>query len=347
MLGVIDNVEISCVAAAVSRRRVSVEERCSEFLPPKKAARMARGTGIVELSIAEDDVFSSDLCYAAAARVFSEEIRREDIGAVIFISQMPDSMVPATSFYLQHRLGLPSKVVAFDVTQGCSGFAYGVYIAASLVSNLHTHVLLCCGDIGSRGAYPQDTSLFAIVGDAGSAAIISPCPVEKKKKLYFNIDSFGERTQVLFRERSGYRSLPLTDSSGRLTLERSNYSVMDGMGIMDFSLHDTPANINNLLQYAQLSIERLDIAIVHQAQKLIVESLADKLGLPREKVPFKSGHIGNTDMATIPVCLTELKKDGEYYPWHTVLLSGFGVGLSVASLIADLSETKVLETIEI
>ncbi len=122
---------------------------------------------------------------------------------------------------------------------------------------------------------------------------------------------------------------------------------MDGMGIMDFSLHDTPANINNLLQYAQLSIDKLDIAIVHQAQKLIVESLADKLGLPREKVPFKSGHIGNTDMATIPVCLTELKKDGEYRPWKTALLSGFGVGLSVASMIVDLSETKVLETIEI
>ena len=347
MLGIIEGVVISAVAATVSKCRVSMEERCAKLLSPKQALRLARGTGITELSIAPKTMFSSDLCVAAAERLFGAGINKESIGAVVFVSQTPDSLVPSTSFYIQKRLGLGSDILAFDVTQGCAGFVYGVYIASSLLSNLDKSVLLLCGDTGSREASPEDTSLFSIIGDAGSAAIVSRSPRDNVPKIYFNIESYGERTQILYGERSGHKAFHLTDADGNRTLDRSNYTVMDGMGIMDFSLYEVPANIEALLRYAKISKEDVEIALVHQAQKLIVESLADKLGLPREKVPFKSGHIGNTDMATIPVCLAELKKDGEYRPWHTVLLSGFGVGLSVASLVADLSETKVLETIEI
>lgn len=347
MLGTIGNVGISHVAAVVPKQRIPVEERCSALMTAKKAVRMARGTGITELSIAPQTMFASDMCVAAAENLFENGASRGQIGAVVFVSQTPDSMVPATSFYIQERLQLGTDILAFDVTQGCAGFAYGLYIASSLLSNLDKSVLLLCGDTGSREASPEDTSLFSIVGDAGSAAIISRCRGSGAKKIFFNIESYGERAQVLYGERSGHRAFHLTNPEGKRTIERSNYTVMDGMGIMDFSLHEVPANIEALLHYANVEKGEIEMAIVHQAQKLIVESLADKLGLPREKVPFKSGHVGNTDMATIPVCLTELKKDGEYRPWKTALLSGFGVGLSVASMIVDLSDTVVLETGEI
>ncbi len=347
MIGAIRDVGIDLLASTVSKTRVPVAERCASLMSPKKAERMVRGTGVEKISIADSDVFASDLCFASANRLLDCGAKREEIGAIIFVSQTPDYTIPATSFYLQDRLGLPTDVLAFDVTQGCAGFTYGLYIAASLLSNLDKNVLLCCGDTASRKAYPGDTSLYSLLGDAGSAAIIRRYPKQSGKDIYFNIESFGNRAATLHRDRGGARAPWITDADGHITGDRSNYTVMDGMGIMDFSLHETPANIEALLQYANISKDQLDIAVVHQAQKMIVESLADKLGLPREKVPFKSGHIGNTDMATIPVCLTELKKGGEYRPWKTALLSGFGVGLSVASMIVDLSDTVVLETGEI
>ena len=121
---------------------------------------------------------------------------------------------------------------------------------------------------------------------------------------------------------------------------------MDGMGITEFSLKETPDNIEKLIEYAGVNKSDIDVALFHQANKMIVESLGDKLKLPRERVPFKCEDIGNTSSASIPVCMTELKRRGEFGSFKTALLSGFGVGLSVASLIMDLSETNVLETLQ-
>ena len=79
---------------------------------------------------------------------------------------------------------------------------------------------------------------------------------------------------------------------------------------------------------------------------IIVSSLADKLNMDREKVPFECAEIGNVSSASIPVCMTELKKNHRYGSYKTALLSGFGVGLSIASVIMDLSDTEVLETFD-
>ena len=96
------------------------------------------------------------------------------------------------------------------------------------------------------------------------------------------------------------------------------------------------------------SFDDVDIALVHQANGLIVNSLAEKLGMSSEVMPFKCANIGNTDMASIPTAMTELKKDGaDYTKYHKALLSGFGAGLSVASMIMDLSDINILPTNEI
>ena len=122
---------------------------------------------------------------------------------------------------------------------------------------------------------------------------------------------------------------------------------MEGMTVMDFSLEDTPNNIEKLLTYANIDRQSIDVALFHQANKIIVESLGDKLKIDRSKVPFKCSEIGNTSSASIPACMTELKKDNEFGKCNVALLSGFGVGMSVASAIMDLSDANILETLEI
>lgn len=344
MLGKLSGVEIEAVGAVVSKNRVSVEDRCKDLLPAKKAARLAKGTGIHKLSIAEPEVCTSDLCYQAAERIFASGWDRNDIGALIFITQTADYLTPATSYYLQERLHLPKDIIAYDVNLGCSGFVYGIFQAASMLDFLgNRKVLLMVGDTSSRNAFPQDTGLLSIAGDAGAATIIGR---SDDSEAVFHIESFGERADMLLVKRGGYRALRLTEGE-MLTDNIENYCNMDGLGVMDFSLEDVPKNIEQLFEYASIGAEEVEMALVHQANSMIVSSLADKLGIQREKMPFCSEDIGNTSSASIPVLMSEMQSRGEFKPCSKVLLSGFGVGMSVASAMVDLSRTKILETGEL
>ena len=122
---------------------------------------------------------------------------------------------------------------------------------------------------------------------------------------------------------------------------------MDGMGVMDFSLRDVPDSIESLFEYAGVGSEDIEIALMHQANRMIVASLADKLSIPRERMPFRCEDIGNTSSASIPVLMSEMARRGEFGSYARALLSGFGVGMSVASVLMDLRNTMVLGTDEI
>ena len=179
MLGIIENVTIESLVATVSKDRVPVEERCKDIIKPKRMARVKAGTGIEKLSVVAPGITASDLCVASAERIFDEGLaKREDIGAVFFVTQKPDYPLPATSYSIQQRLNLGTDIMAFDVNCSCPGFVYGVYIAASMQSNLQKKILLCCGDVITSEyiVNPRDTSGRPIMGEGGAAAIIGTTP---------------------------------------------------------------------------------------------------------------------------------------------------------------------------
>jgi len=351
LFGIIKDVRIEALATSLSKKRMTVEERVGDLIKPKRLARVIAGTGVEKLSIVQPGISASDLCVASAERIFDEGIvKREDIGAVFFVTQRPDYPLPATSYCIQDRLGLGTDIMAFDVNCSCPGFVYGIHIAASMLSNLGKKVLLCCGDVTSNpeDTNPTDTAFMTIMGDAASVAILGRTAESAKKKIYYNIDSYGDRFKKLYEPRGAARERKRTTADGERIIEPENYTIMDGMAITDFTLKEVPDNIMALLKYAELSKDDVDIALVHQANGLIVNSLAEKLGMSSEVMPFKCANIGNTDMASIPTAMTELKKDGaDYTKYHKALLSGFGAGLSVASMIMDLSDINILPTNEI
>ncbi len=349
MLGTIMGARIEALAATVSKMRIPVEDRCGRMISSRQAARIAKGTGISKLSIVNPDVCTSDLCFHAAMQLLANQtFRREDIAAIIFISQTSDYLTPATSFYLQDRLGLPKDILAFDVNLGCSGFVYGVYLAGLILSgvDIDRKVLLCCGDTSSDNAFPDDTSMLSIAGDAGAVAVISKAPKNEDRKIHYNIDSYGEQANALLVARGGSRAFRITDGDGKLQPLRENYCCMDGTTVMNFSLFETVSNIKKLISEYDISLTDVEIVLLHQANKMIVNTIADKIGISRDKVPFCCEEIGNTSSASIPVCITELKRCANYKPYKTALLSGFGVGMSVASMLIDLRDMEVLETCE-
>ena len=343
MIGTIKNVGIDCLTATVSRNRISVAERCAGLITEKKAARLARNTGFSKLSVAASGVCTSDFCVEAAERLFASGVKKDEIGAIILVTQTPDYPAPATSFVIQHRLGLAADVMAFDVNLGCSGFVYGIYLGASMLSNMKKSVLLLAGDV-ARDFMPGDITGQAIDGDAGAAAIISRRDSSLEQSITYNVTSHGEKHRILMIPRGGARAPHITDEKGTLLPIEDNFSMMDGAEVMNFSAYETYENVRVLLDYLGIEADNLDMAFLHQANLAIVDALRERLGLSSEKAPFASGEIGNTSSATIPVCMAEMKRLGKYIPSKRVLLSGFGIGMSVATIVMDLSKTKVLET---
>lgn len=346
MLNFFEGIEVEAVATVVSKTRIPVEIRCSDLIDEKKAKRLMKSTGFRKLSIANEKYCTSDLCVTAAEALFQSGFRPEEIGAVIFITQTADYFSPSSSYLIQEQLGLDHDALVFDINLGCSGFVYGLYVAASLLSNMERKVLVCCGDTSSRTAYPLDTSMLSIAGDAGVSAIVGKKRKATQKKMFFNINSYGEKAKCIYMPRGAYRAPKLIEN-GHLTTDPENYGVMHGTEVTDFTLDYVPPNIVKLLKFASMEVADVEISLLHQANKLMVTAIGDALGLPAENVPFVTEEIGNVSSASIPACFTEMEKLGQWKPYRRILLSGFGIGMSIASAILKDNEIKVLETIEI
>lgn len=152
-----EGVGITAMGAAVPRRVVRNREY-TEVFSQEEANEIVDKTGIEERRFADADTCSSDLCLAAAEKLIADnEINKDDIDLLVFISQTPDYRMPATSVTLQHRLGLPNKTIAFDINLGCSAFIYGLSVVYGLMekSNLKKALLLD-GETRSKVYSPRD-----------------------------------------------------------------------------------------------------------------------------------------------------------------------------------------------
>ena len=333
MITTINGVAIDAIACAVPSNCFSIFDYCDGLVTEKEANRLSKNTGFEKLRITDNKTTTSDLCFNAAEHIFNSDgaYRKSDIDGLIFVSQTSDYYLPATSHELQSRMGLSNNMLCFDINQGCSGYVNGLYLAALLVSSGQCRkVLLLTGDTASKLTSPTDRATRTIFGDAGTATIISV----GEQNIVFNIQTFGDRFKAIIVPNSRHRKENLPDNSG--------YVSLDGMGIMNFTLDEVPKNIEQLLDYTKTSKSEIKLYACHQANKLILKSLADRLGVEQDKVPFIAGETGNTSSASIPLLLAEIADDKKLL--QKVCCAGFGVGLSVASCIVDLSSTKFFET---
>lgn len=331
MLSRFNGVGIKAISACIPSTNYSLLEYGPDIITDKETKRFIKSTGFSNLVIAKEDVTTSDLCYKAAINLFgSIGIDRKDIDGLVFVTQTPDWFLPATCHHLQDRLGLSNNIVCFDVNEGCSGYEQGLYLASLLVSSKQCkNVLLLAGDTISKITNPNDRATRLIFGDAGTASVIG----EDNSYMVFNINTYGDKYEAIMTGGSRHRLTHSSEHNGLLSL--------DGLGIMNFTLNEVPENILDLLDYAKIKKENIDLFACHQANKLILMSLADKLEISRERLPFVAGKTGNTSSASIPLMLCQEK----FVDLANVLLCGFGVGLACASCLTDLSNTNILDVI--
>ena len=236
MLSKFSNIGIKAIGACLPSKNFSIVDYASQLITEKEAKRFSKNTGFFRLAITDDDVTASDLCYKAACNLFEKStISKKDIDALIFITQTPDWDLPATSHFLQNKLGLSEEIICFDMNEGCSGYVQGLYLASALIASGQCHnVLVLAGDTISKITDTEDRATRLIFGDAGTASIISQIDNDG---IFFNINTYGDRYQAIITENSRHR---------KSQYNRGGLLSLDGMGIMNFTLNDVPVNMKKL-----------------------------------------------------------------------------------------------------
>lgn len=343
------NIRIAGISACVPRRvernmdydRISEEER----------KLLIKTTGIAEKRKVPKGVTTSDLCFQAAEKLISElQWNKEDIEVLVFVSQSGDYLLPATAVILQQRLGLSKNCLAFDVGLGCSGHVYGLSIVNGLLqSGQIKKALLLAGDASDISKSYKDKSVYPLFGDAGTATAVefaSPAP-----PMYFSLQSDGSGYENIIIYGGHARNPPTAASLVSKEIEKGIERrpidlVLNGAAIFDFSLREVPPSLKQTAAFANTPLDKIDYFVLHQANLLMNETIRKLMKLPPEKFPYSLREYGNTSSASIPLTIVTQLRQQVTEKSLTLLLSGFGVGLSWGTCILQTDGIVCPELIE-
>lgn len=333
----VHNVRVAGISACVPEH----VEHNSEYplLTPEERAKILKTTGIERRRMAPSDLCTSDLCVAAASTLLDELAwSRDEVDAVVLVTQSPDYTVPATAPILQDRLGFPKTCLAFDINLGCSGYTYGLQVVASLLSagNLRKGLLLV-GDTPSKTVSPRDRSSATLFGDAAAATALETTP---GAVMHFDFGSDGSGYEAIIIPDGGLRnpvgpeSLEVVQIDEGIARNRCQL-ILDGVEVFNFSIREVPKTVRNLMAVAEKEVSDVDAFVFHQANLFMNDLIRKKLKLPEDKVPSTLREYGNTSSASIPLTIvSELRSritDGPL----SLVLCGFGVGLSWATVYLE------------
>lgn len=297
------------------------------FIPPERVSNLARSAqagkdevfirnkigfeSLARLPVGEE---TSDMCVAAFADLQQDSaVRKEQVDCLIVCTQNPDAHgLPHTSAIVHKKLGFKHGVACFDISLGCSGYVYGLaVITAFMQANGLCNGLLFTADPYSRIIAPGNWDTDLLFGDAATVTWIGDDPIYTCRPAMFGTDgSLGHSITVA---------------------ERGGTLAMLGSNVFKFSMTVVPEQIKDYLQRESLSYDDVDLFLFHQGSRFIVENLAKKMGIDPAKVPFEATQTGNTVSSSLPLLLQPRLSA----PPSRVLMSGFGVGLSWATMVIN------------
>lgn len=304
-----------------------------------------KSTG-VEQRRTDDTHTTSDLCCAAAEKLISDlRWDKKDIEAIIFVTQSPDYLTPATACIVQDRLGLSKECYASEVSLGCSGWVYGLsHLASLMTTGCIKRALLMVGDAKFIMPIPDP-----LASNAGTVTALEYEEGNDGFKFHFGTDG------------SGWDAIYIPDGGGRngvseksLELENVNgkmmcrlQSRMNGMDVFAFAISTVPKSIKKALEHYDKTFEDIDYCVLHQANLQIDEVIRGKLKLPLEKVPYSLQKFANTSSATIPLTIN-MELRGKIENKHTrFICCGFGIGLSWGTVLFETDKIVLSELVEV
>lgn len=313
-------------------------EDLNKSFPEWSVEKISTKTGIYKRHISEENEYVSDMAIKVSNKLFDEySIDRNDIDFILLCTQSPDYFLPTTACIVQDKLNIPTTAGALDFNLGCSGYVYGLAIAKSLVdTNIAKNVLLITSETYTKFIHPRDKSNRTIFGDAASATIISNDGFADILNFEMGTDGSGYTNLIV---KNGATKHPhrdgvdVKDDYGNVRNDNSLY--MNGTEIFTFTINSIPPLINRVIDKNSMVKSDIDLFILHQANKFILDNIRKKIGIDDNKFYIYLGECGNTVSSTIPIALKESISDGRLK--GNVLLAGFGVGYSWASCVIKIN----------
>lgn len=334
----IDGFRIAGVSTCVPPTRVDNLD-LGERYGAEDVRKVVSMAGVRHRHVVGDALTAVDLCTEAARRLLDRlGWAPESITGLIMVTQSPDHFLPSSACVVHAKLGLPIECAAFDMGLGCSGYPYGLYIAATMLkAGGQQRILMLHGETPSRFVHPDDHATTLLFGDAGSATALEAVPAGA---------SAGEPASFgLFTDGSGADGLIIRGGAfrDRSPADPRDLCVrMDGAGIFNFTIKRVPPLVNDTLAFSGLTVPDIDAYLFHQSNRFIMKHLMKKCGLPDDRVPFTIEDTGNCGGPSVAVTLTRALADRERDRPLRLMLLGYGVGLSWSSAVVMLPPDAVL-----
>jgi 3-oxoacyl-[acyl-carrier-protein] synthase-3 len=292
-------------------------------------------TGIEKRRIAADDQAASDLGAEAAREALKDaDLKPEDLDLIVVATITPDMMFPATACIIQDKIGA-TNAAAFDLEAGCSGFVYGVSVAANFIeSGMYEHVMVIGTEVLSKIMNWEDRGTCVLFGDGAGAAVLSA--TEKGGILATDLGSDGSGADALYQPAGGSRQ----PASHETVDNNGHYLYMEGNPVFKFAVKTMGKASLKVLKKAGMKKEEVDLLVPHQANTRIIGAAAKRLKLSDDQVYVNLPEYGNTSAASVPIALAEAKEKGLVQNGDRVVLVAFGAGLTWASAVMEWNDLK-------
>lgn len=287
-------------------------------------------TGIRQRHVATDETTSELASQVAKKLLEKSQLDASDIDFIIVATITPDASMPSTAAMVQAAIGA-KKAFAYDLVAACSGFVFALSTAEKmLASGVYKRGLVIGAETLSRSVDWSDRSTAVLFGDGAGGVLLEAC--EQPSFLAEILRTDGGRAASLTAG-IDQKETPFSTQS-----RQQPFIQMEGRAIFEFATRDVTATMAELLEQADMTVDCVDYFLLHQANIRILDKMARKLGVAREKFPANMDKYGNTSAASIPILLSEcvesgmLRLDGS----QTVLMAGFGGGLTWGTLLLQL-----------
>src|SRR6201996_3271898 len=287
-------------------------------------------TGIRERHIVEKGIGTSDLAVEAARKCLAARgIDATEIEVIIVATVTPDMMFPATACLVQDRLGAKGAW-GFDLSAACSGFPYALQVGTKLVeSGMHKKVMVIGADVMSSIIDYTDRATCVIFGDGAGAVLLEPCEEGEIGLIDYWHEIDGSGAPALNMPGGG----SLHPSSAETVASKMHYVHQDGQAVYKFAVRKMAEAAEIILSRNGVEGKDLGCFIPHQANKRIILSTAERLGMPEESVIINIDRFGNTTAATIPMAMQTALEEKRLKKGDLVLLASVGAGFTVGATL--------------
>ncbi len=287
-------------------------------------------TGIKERHIVDPGVATSDLAREAAVGAMHQAgVTPDEIGFIVVGTTTPDTIFPSTACLLQDKIGA-HHAWGFDLGAACSGFTYAVTTGMQMVATgAHEYVLCVGADVMSSIIDYTDRTTCVLFGDGAGAVVLSAAAEGEPHIIDFAHEIDGSGGSALCMPAGGSR-LPASHETvdGRL-----HYVKQDGQAVFKFAVRKSEEICRRVLERNHIEPSQLDLFVSHQANRRIIAAVAERLGLPDEKVIINLDMYGNTTAATIPLALADAIRQERLKKGDLVLLASVGAGFTVGAVL--------------